>query len=274
MRTPAIEAVRIPMHGPGDTSGLVRAIESGAVEPEGIIAVMAKTEGNGCVNDFTREYTTLVLAGALAPYLGLTAAEVERRIAFVMSGGTEGVLSPHATVFCRRFVDEKPARGGKRLAAGIAFTRDFLPEELGRSAQIEETAAAVRAAMRDAGIEEANDVHFVQIKCPLLTSERIEAAKKRGRQPVTDDPYVSMGYSRGASALGVAVALGEIAGSVADADVLRNWALHSSVASVSAGIEVERNLVLVLGNSPRSASRCVIDHAVMQDAIDLRSVLL
>ena len=34
--------------------------------------------------------------------------------------------------------------------------------------------------MKDAGIAAAADVHFVQIKCPLLTKERIEEAARRG----------------------------------------------------------------------------------------------
>ena len=80
-----------------------------------------------------------------------------------MSGGTEGVLSPHFTVFARRWRDEAvPAHGEKRLVVGVAHTRDFLPEEMGRAAQIDATAEAVAAAMRDAGIEGTHDVHFVQ----------------------------------------------------------------------------------------------------------------
>jgi cyanuric acid amidohydrolase len=189
-----------------------------------------------------------------------------------MSGGTEGVLSPHATVFARRAVDAGAARG-KRLAVGVAFTREFLPEELGRTVQAMETAAAVRKAMSDASIVNSEDVHFVQIKCPLLTSERIEAAKQRNRATATADAYVSMAYSRGASALGVALALGEIAGPVTDEQILRNWQLYSSVASISAGIEVTRNLVIVMGNAEGSASDCVIGHSVMLDAIDLPGVL-
>ena len=93
----------------------------------------------------------------------------------------------------------------------MAHTRDFLPEELGRSAQIKETAKAVKAAMADAGIADPADVHFVQIKCPLLTSDRVEAANARGNTTATTSAYSSMAYSRGASALGVALALGEIA---------------------------------------------------------------
>jgi cyanuric acid amidohydrolase len=68
--------------------------------------------------------------------------------------------------------------------------------------------------MHDASIGDPHDVHFVQIKCPLLTSERIEAALHRGRKTVTTSAYASMGYSRGASALGVARALGEIDGEI------------------------------------------------------------
>ena len=36
--------------------------------------------------------------------------------------------------------------------------------------------------MADAGIDDPQDVHFVQIKCPLLTSDRIEAANARGHK--------------------------------------------------------------------------------------------
>ena len=210
MRPNSFDVIRIPTDGPGDVSGLMALIDSGALEPSSILAVLGKTEGNGGVNDFTREYAVAALCNALSPHLKLAPREVEARIAFVMSGGTEGVLSPHITVFARsgrpEGVGENPSE--KRLSVGIAHTRDFLPEEIGRDAQIEETAKAVEAAMRDASIEAVSDVHFVQIKCPLLTSERVKDAAARGRTTVTASGYASMGYSRGASAIGVAKALG------------------------------------------------------------------
>ncbi len=127
--------------------------------------------------------------------------------------------------------------------------------------------------MADAAIDDPDDVHFVQIKCPLLTSERIEAALARGNKTVTTSSYSSMGYSRGASALGVAVALGEIKSDIGDEDVLRRFDLFSSVASTSAGIELMRNVVIVLGNSGSSASEFEIGHAVMRDAIDSAAVI-
>ena len=274
MRTTSVGVSRIATKGPGDVSGLMKLIGSGAIDPASILAILGKTEGNGGVNDFTREYAVAALCAALAPKLGLTPHEVEQRIAFVMSGGTEGVLSPHITVFTRREVERRPAGiSGKRLSIGMAQTRDFLPEELGRSAQIAETAKAVKAAMEDAGISAAADVHFVQIKCPLLTSERVEAAAARGHKTATISAYSSMAYSRGASALGVAVALGEVAADVGDEDVLRRYDLFSKVASTSSGIELMHNVVIVLGNSQASVSEFEIGHAVMDDAIDAAAVI-
>ncbi len=78
-----------------------------------------------------------------------------------------------------------------------------------------------------------------------------------------------MGYSRGASALGVAVALGEVdRAAVSDAAVLTDWSLHSARASASAGIELEGNVIIVLGEAAGSASPWRIAHTVMRDAVD------
>jgi len=273
MRTTSVGVIRITTKGPGDVSGLTSMIGSGAIDPRSILAILGKTEGNGGVNDFTREYAVAALCTALAPHLRLPPHEVEQRIAFVMSGGTEGVLSPHITVFTRQEVEGRRAGpSSKRLSIGMAHTRALLPEELGRSAQIAETATAVKAAMDDAGIADPADVHFVQIKCPLLTSDRVEAAASRGSNTATTSAYASMAYSRGASALGVAVALGEIAPDIRDEDVLRRYDLFSKVASTSAGIELMHNVVIVLGNSASSASEFEIGHAVMSDAIDAEAV--
>lgn len=273
MRTTSVGVFKVVTKGPGDVSGLMSMIGSGAIDPNEILAILGKTEGNGGVNDFTREYAVAALCTALAPHLGLPPHEVEQRIAFVMSGGTEGVLSPHITVFTRRTAEARSTGlSGKRLGIGMARTRDFLPEELGCSAQIMETAKAVTAAMMDAGITESTDVHFVQIKCPLLTSDRVAAAGTRGNATATTSSYSSMAYSRGASALGVAVALGEIASDVRDDDVLRRYDLFSKVASTSAGIELMHNVVIVLGNSASSMSEFEIGHAVMDDAIDSAAV--
>jgi cyanuric acid amidohydrolase len=270
-----VDVWRVPCRSPADLSGVHALIDAGDLVPAEVVAVMGKTEGNGCVNDFTREYASAAWCQLLAPALGCTPEQVHSRVALVMSGGTEGVLSPHFTVFTRRWLPAAPdeAQSSKRLVVGIAKTQDFLPEEMGRVAQVDATARATLAAMRDAGINDAADVHFVQIKCPLLTSAKVNDAVSRGALPVTRDSYESMGYSRGASALGVAVALGELQrAQVNDSAILSDWGLYSSLASVSAGIELECNVVIVLGEAVTSQSTLRIAHTVMTDAIDAASV--
>ena len=270
-----VDVWRVPCRSPGDLSGVQALIDAGDLVPAEVVAVMGKTEGNGCVNDFTREYASAAWCQLLAPALGCTPEEVHSRVALVMSGGTEGVLSPHFTVFTRRWLPAAPdeAQSSKRLVVGIAKTQDFLPEEIGRVAQADATARATLAAMRDAGINDSADVHFVQVKCPLLTSAKVNDALSRGALPVTRDSYESMGYSRGASALGVAVALGELQrAQVNDSAILSDWALYSSLASASAGIELECNVVIVLGEAVTSQSTLRIAHTVMKDAIDAASV--
>jgi len=263
---------RVACQGPADLSGVQALVEAGTLAPDEIVAVMGKTEGNGCVNDHTREYAAMAWCQWLATHLGCTPEEAAQRVALVMSGGTEGVLSPHFTVFTRRWLPEAPPpRKGAppRLVIGTAQTRAFAPHELGRMAQIEATAQAVREAMAQAGIRRLADVHFVQVKCPLLTSADVQKALQAGHEPVTRDTYESMGYSRGASALGVALALDEVpAEALSDEAVLRDWSLYSGCASVSAGIEVDHNVVIVLGEVPGAVSPYRIAHTVMADAVD------
>ena len=246
------------MRHPGDVSG-VEALFDAGLPPGQVVAILGKTEGNGCVNDFTRAYAVQALQHMLARRGG------RPDVAMVMSGGTEGGLSPHFLVFA---VGEGPAVAGGRLAMGAGFTREFRPEEMGRMAQVAATAQAVRAAIAEAGITE---VHYVQVKCPLLTSERIADALARGETVATHDTYPSMGLSRGASALGVALALGEVA-SVTDADIGVDTDKFSGVASASAGVELLCNEILVLGNSPHWGGDLRISHAVMRDGIDFPAV--
>jgi cyanuric acid amidohydrolase len=267
-----VEIHRLPTSSPEDVSGLTALLDAGVVDPAGIICVLGKTEGNGCVNDFSRGFATHAYTALLAARLGLTRPEVETRVQFMMSGGTEGILTPHVTVFVKREADGH-ARPGKGLVAGIAGTRRFFPEELGTMAQLRAVESATQTAIADAGIGGSADVHFVQIKCPLLTAEAIAEASTRGQRVVTHNTYASMGYSRGASALGVAAALGEIEPGALDDEVIgRRWDLFSRVASTSAGVEMSHCEILVLGNAEGSASDLVIGHDVMEDAIDAAAV--
>jgi cyanuric acid amidohydrolase len=155
---------RVPMRDPGDVSRVLRLIDDGLIAPREIVAILGKTEGNGCVNDFTRGYAMMALSAALAKHLGIATEEVHSRVAMVMSGGTEGGLSPHFLVFAVREHGHSLGHG-KSLAIGTASTPALLPEQIGRMPQLELTAAAVRAAIENAAIADEADVHWVQIKC-------------------------------------------------------------------------------------------------------------
>ena len=121
---PVAQVHRISAAAPNDVSGIEAAIAAGRIDPSGIVAVLGKTEGNGNVNDFTRGFATQTLTLMLEKHLGARAREV----CLVMSGGTEGAMAPHWTVF------ERSKREGKgpALAVGRAHTPALKPEQLGR----------------------------------------------------------------------------------------------------------------------------------------------
>jgi len=101
----SIDVFRVPTRGPGDVSGLMELIEQGHLDPSSIIAVLGKTEGNGGVNDFTRNTPSPPCAPPLAPRLGLSPKAVEARIGLCdVRRVPKGVLSPHLTVFARKDV--------------------------------------------------------------------------------------------------------------------------------------------------------------------------
>jgi cyanuric acid amidohydrolase len=261
---------KLPMNSPNDVSALERLIDTGGVNPAEIVAVIGKTEGNGGANDFTRGFATLSYSMALGKRLGSPPEEVLKRVVFVWSGGTEGVLSPHATLFTRA-ASEKSR--GKRLALGVAVTRDFAPEEVGTVAEVREVAEAVRRAQAEAGILDPSDVHYVQVKGPLLTPAAIADADRRGAKLVTRDPNGSKSFARGATALGVALALGEANESeLSDAVIAQRMDLYSSVASTSAGGELKNCEILLFGNSETAGGDLRIGHAVLSDVVDADAV--
>src|SRR5262249_15981096 len=137
-------------------------------------------------------------------------------------------------------------------------------------AMVEKVADAVRAAMRDAGIDDPKDVHYVQTKTPLLTIESVREAASRGHD-VACEVHDSMGVSNGTTALGIAVGFGEIKLPRAE-QICRDLDLYSSVASCSSGVELTQAQVVLLGNKPGAGGRYRIGHAVMRDALDIDGV--
>ena len=136
---------------------------------------------------------------------------------------------------------------------------------------VQKVAEGVRRAMAEAGIEDPADVHYVQTKTPLLVMETINDAKARGHTVFTEDPLESMNVSNGTSALGIAVALGEIDMPTAE-QIGHDLGLYSSVASCSSGVELDQAQTVVVGNVPGAGGRYRIGHDVMKDALDQEGV--
>ncbi|HEX9553055.1 MAG TPA: ring-opening amidohydrolase, partial [Streptosporangiaceae bacterium] len=261
-----IEVRKIPLRSVSDASELARLIDDGVIEADRVIAVIGKTEGNGGVNDYTRILADRAFREVLAAKGNRTTEEVSQ-VPIVWSGGTDGVISPHATVFATLPADRAVATDEPRLTIGFAMSERLLPEDIGRSAMISKVADAVKVAMERAGITDPADVHYVQTKTPLLTIHTISDAKSRGKTVWTENTHESMDLSNGCTALGIAVALGEIE-MASDADVLHNRGLYSSVASCSSGVELDQAQVVVAGNTRGIGGRYRIGHSVMRDALD------
>ncbi|MGA7802835.1 MAG: ring-opening amidohydrolase [Gammaproteobacteria bacterium] len=265
-----VQAHRFYTDGPSDVSGLAWLLDDGVIAAHDILAVIGKTEGNGGINDFTRELAMRALAEVLAPRLGCAPAQVEDRVVLSFSGGTEGVASPHMLVLSRTGEPRSTPREEKRLAIATGYTRAFEPDEVGYLSMVGETARVVRELMDALRLESPADVHLVQIKGAIPDYEPAagERAQQAGR-PLRCD----MSYSRGASALGVALAVGEVsADELSDEAICRDWSLYSSVASVSSKPGLARSEITLFANSPYWDGDLHIAHGVMDDIIDIEAI--
>ncbi len=263
----AIEVAKVELKSVSDASGMAACIDGGQFAADEVVAVIGKTEGNGGVNDFTRILADQAFRAALTER-GSRSDEELAQIPMVWSGGCDGVITPHATVFAQ--TDESGPADQARLVIGTAMSAELLPEDIGRPAMVEKVADSVRAAMADAGIDDPADVHYVQTKTPLLTIDGVADAASRG-QTVACEVHNSMGVSNGTTALGIGVALGEIAMPAAQ-QICKDLDLYSAVASCSAGVELTQAQIVLLGNRAGAGGRYAIGHSVMKDALDIDGI--
>jgi ring-opening amidohydrolase-like protein len=263
----AVQVAKLELKHVQDASGLAESIALGKLSADRVIAVIGKTEGNGGVNDFTRILADQAFRRVLARDGSRSEAAVNA-IPMVWSGGCDGVITPHATVFA---ADEETGPAARsRLAIGTAMSEQLFPEDIGRIAMVMKVAEAVKEAMRAAGIADPADVHYVQTKTPLLTIASVREAEARG-QDVACEVHDSMGVSNGTTALGIAVALGEVEVPRAE-QICKDLDLYSSVASCSSGVELTQAQIVLLGNRAGAGGRYRIGHAVMKDALDIDGI--
>src|SRR5205814_10606436 len=135
MSPSAIEVRKVPIHSVSDASELTRLVDDGVIRADHVIAIIGKTEGNGGVNDYTR----IIADRAFREALVEKGADPEavKEVPIVWSGGTDGVISPHATIFATVPDGEAEEADEPRLTVGFAMSEPLLPEETGRRGMIE-----------------------------------------------------------------------------------------------------------------------------------------
>src|ERR1700740_3419050 len=101
------QAFKVGMRAPDDVSEAATLLDRGVFKAEHVVAVIGTTEGNGAVNDYTRALATVSFQMLLASRTNRKIEEIAKRVPIIWSGGTEGLMSPHATIFTR-----EPDRGG------------------------------------------------------------------------------------------------------------------------------------------------------------------
>ncbi|KUJ06378.1 ring-opening amidohydrolase [Mollisia scopiformis] len=247
----SINVLKYGVSSPADLSPM-KELRAAGYESKDILAVIGKSEGNGCVNDFSRTLSTHVWE-----------PQIPESAVTIFSGGTEGVLSPHVTFIMR---DPKPTG----LLAAVGKTRVLEPHEIGTTEHALQVASSVRSLMDQSAIRKEH-VHLVLNKCPLLTSAKVEVIKAASKTPVTTDTYESMAKSRYASAIGIAIALEEIEETQLH-EAMRDENRWSSKASCSSGAELEDCHILIIASNP-SLGNLRAASAFMADAIDARTII-
>ena len=250
---------------PDDVAGLERILDGLPLERVTRLALVAKTEGTATINDFSRE---LALGAADRVIRARGGEALLDRSTLIFSTGSEGVLSPCVYVLAAVDDGAEPGDGPTRLVMGGARTRPIDADELVTPTHARLVAEAVEAAMTEAGLA-ADQVSLVFVKSPILTHQ---AAARTG-----DDAVIaragSSGRSRGASALGVAAALGEIGrGSIDRVRIGMDLDIHARRAMTFSGTEVDFGEVLVLGNRPGAGGDAMVFSGELADILDARAL--
>lgn len=253
---PRAFALRLDMPDPSDAGALAAAMAGGGVRPDALRAVLIKTPGNGLTNDFSRD----LAARAVADVLRAAGASLPM---ILPSGGVEGIAVPHMLLLGRD--DGGAPSPHRRLALGSARGAALAVAAIGTAVMADAVAATVTAAIRDAGLV-GDDVVLAIVKAPLPTPSACGG-----------DHAALKARARGAAALGVMVALGQLdAARLGTVAICNDAMLFSSRALVAAGTDVTAPEVVVLGMGLGWGGDCVAASAALDDMLDtagLRAVL-
>ncbi len=237
-----------------DLSALEAALAASQPAAQDVVAILAKTQGDGGPKDRSRKKFVAAATRILARHLGIAAGAVAARVAFVVSGGIEASAAPHMVVLSRRTVAAKKA-GRPALAIAHHVSHPIAEVLLGDARLIAAAAASVRAALREAKLA-ARDTHLVLIKGPA------------------GDGAEGISRARAATALGACVALGELGLATAKrAWKTRDMRQWSARVAVSSAAEFPCFEVVALGHSAAWIGDLRIAHRAMADWVDLPAVV-
>jgi cyanuric acid amidohydrolase len=242
------------MDGAGDVSRLDEFLGNLPKGKLRRLAVLAKTEGHHAPNDFSRDLLKLKLGDLFE------ARGIADRAVSMLTIGCEGVGSPKGFAFAA--LEGGQQGGPPRLALGFARSERVPVEELGALPLVERTAAAVRAAMRDAGLETAQ-VGLAFVKTPMLAARHPQATPARA----------NIHRGRAIAALGGGVALGEVeARRLTDEVITRDLSVHARRVQAVCGAEIDRVEAIVMGNRPGAGGDLVVDSTWTKDLLDQASI--
>lgn len=260
------------MAHPEDCSGLARDLELGSLRADSIRAVFIKTEGNGLDNDWSRP----LALRSLATHLPAPPAADARGPMYVVSGGCEGILTPHMVIFaCVDDATPELEREGtsttEALALGTAVSEPLDAAQIGYEAHALSAREVVERARQDAGLDES-EVAYVHLLSPWMSAELASSAPPDATL-VARTAHASKPAVRAAAALGAGLALNEIEWS----DI--RWTSAGPVASrhtkrvaVTAGDTGGRIHALVLGNSTAWRGTLQVASTQMSDMLDLQAL--
>ncbi|OGA72030.1 MAG: hypothetical protein A3G81_32150 [Betaproteobacteria bacterium RIFCSPLOWO2_12_FULL_65_14] len=234
---------------PSDGSGVRRALRRLPLRDVLQLAVVAKVEGTATLNDVSRELASERI-GAELQRAGSPA--LRRRSLQILSVGCEGITTPGGWLIASL---KAPAGRGFGLALGHARSAPVAMHDRATRKHIGSAATAVRAAMRRAGLDR-KAVELVLIKSPIRLAG--------------GGPHVgSTAASRGAAALGAALALGDIYESdLRDGSLCTDWRLHGFRAMAFSGTETDCCEALVMGNRRGGDPLLRVERAVLSDILD------
>ena len=201
----AIEVAKVELKTVQDASGLEACLAEGQFTADEVIAVIGKTEGNGGVNDFTRILADQAFRRVLAR---LASGARSRSPAFRWCGRAAATASSRRMRRCSR---ERQDRSGVAVAPGDrhrderrAPARGHRPARDGREGRRRRQGRDARRRHR------RSEGRALRADQDAAADHRsVRDAESRG-QHVACEVHDSMGVSNGTTALGIAVALGEI----------------------------------------------------------------